>query len=100
MFGLFFLVTFSAIILEGEPKSSVVAEKPGIISKASILKNETPKLKNLYKGKVDKDLNIAVTVLKRAPRPPSDIKGKISGWSKDLDFNDLKEGGPNPAWVK
>ena len=100
MLSAFFLATFSAIILEGEPKAKVLAAKPSIISTVSGFKNESPKTINLYSDKGQKYINIAVTTLKKEPVPAPNINREISGWSKDMDLKDLKEGDPNPTWMK
>jgi len=95
MLSIFFLAAFSVIILEGEPKTDVLAAKPEVISKVSAFKN-----KNLNTEKEDKYTKIAVTTLKKHPIPATKTEVGISGWSKDMDLKDLKEGDPNPAWVK
>lgn len=95
MLSIFFLAAFSAIILEGEPKTDVLAAKPEVISKVSAFKN-----KNFNTEKEDKYTKIAVTTLKKHPIPATKTEVEISGWSKDMYLKDLKEGDPNPAWMK
>lgn len=100
MLSAFFIAAFSTIILEGEPKTNVLAAKPVAISIVSGFKNKSPETMILYSDKEHKNINIAVTTLKKRPVSALNIDKEISGWSKDMDLKDLKEGDPNPSWMK
>ena len=100
MLSILFIAAFSAIILEGGPGTEVLAAKPEAISKVSEIKNKGLEPNNLNSQKGDKHTNIVVTTLKKHPIPATDIEVGISGWSKDKEVKDLKEGDPNPGWMK
>ena len=98
MLSTFFIATFSALILEGEPKKTTSASQPPIIIKGPSLSKNNKAEETFKKSGFSKNIDVTVMKLDKVSSQPKNNKPGISGWSKDKELKDFKNG--NPDWVK
>ena len=97
MLSTFFIATFSALILEGEPKTTTSVSQPSIIKGPSSSKNNKAE-ETFNKLGLPKNIDLTVMKLDKVSSQPKNNKRGISGWSKDKEVQDVKNG--NPDWMK
>tara|TARA_B100000676_G_C18083301_1_gene852967 strand:+ start:293 stop:694 length:402 start_codon:yes stop_codon:yes gene_type:complete len=98
MLSTFFIATFSALILEGEPKTTTSVSQPSIIIKGPSLSKNNKAEVTFNKLRLSKNTDVTVMKLDKVSSQPKNKNPGISGWSKDKEAEDFKNG--NPDWVK
>ena len=98
MLSTFFIATFSALILEGEPKKTTSVSQPSIIIKGPSLSKNNKAEETFNKSGLAKNIDVTVMKIDKVSSQPKNNKVGISGWSKDEEVKDFKNG--NPDWMK